>query len=487
MTARALAPAKPAMSTTMITIAALGLAGAVGLLAALGPMLAVAGLVGMVAVPAAIVKPKAIAHLLVVTIFAEAVTVGGVTVGRLAAPLAVIAVVSQVTGTPVRLRGARPILALVGGYAMIALASLFWTVSVSGTVNALGSLFVSISYMAAFAVLVRTPKDLKALLWTALFASVALAWLWITQYASGVDRRFSRAGDTNFFAAYQVVMLPIAVVLAANLRSAGKRIGIYVALAVIADSVISTLSRGGFATLLVVVMLVTLLPSRFLFPSPREKAAFFTAAVIGLALVLPFAWGDLNHRFQQGFASSNLAGDRGDLWLAAMNGYRQHPVGGLGYGGFVATSFQLLRTTPGVNLADHLRFLHAGEYVHNAYLGTLAELGPLGLFLFAGILGATARALRRVSRAARSAGQPFVRSVANALLVGLIALGLSSLLLSTETSRMLWLVVGLALALPGMLAGREPREGSSSHDRRGPVRRAAGSGFRPAPALIFER
>ena len=48
------------------------------------------------------------------------------------------------------------------------------------------------------------------------------------------------------------------------------------------------------------------------------------------------------------------------------------------------------RSTPGVNLLGHLRFRNDGEPVHNAYLETLAELGPLGLLLFLGILISTA-------------------------------------------------------------------------------------------------
>jgi hypothetical protein len=46
--------------------------------------------------------------------------------------------------------------------------------------------------------------------------------------------------------------------------------------------------------------------------------------------------------------------------------------------------------------------------------------------------------------------------VANALLVALTAFAASSLLLSTETSRSLWLVIGLSLALPVMVSDASP-------------------------------
>jgi O-antigen ligase len=112
-----------------------------------------------------------------------------------------------------------------------------------------------------------------------------------------------------------------------------------------------------------------------------------------------------------------------------------------------------------VNLAAHERF-REGEFAHNAYLGSLAELGPLGLLLFVSILGATALSLRRTARRARAAGDSFLRSVGNAVLVGLLAFSASSLLLSTETSRALWMIVGLSLALPAMVAPPPTRAAS---------------------------
>lgn len=471
MTDRPLPPTSPSRFNVAFAGAALVLAAAVGAVVPFSPTLAVAALIALVAAPAAVIRPRLIPHVLVVAIFAEAITIGGVSVGRLVAPLALVAAISQTFAAPTRLRGARLTLGFVVAYAFLALASLAWTVNVGGTIKALASLSISLVYMAAFATLVRTRKDLRALIWTVLFSSCALGLLWITQFASGVDRRFSDAGDPNFFAALQVIVLPLIVVLASTQSSMGRRVVMYVAIAAIADSVISTLSRGGFVTLLIVVALLTLLPARALFSSAREKAAFFAAAALGLAILLPLAWGPLGKRFESGFKQSHVAGDRGDLWLAAVHGYALHPLTGLGYGGFEATSFQLLRSTPRVNLQQHLRFRDRGEFVHNAYLGSLAELGPFGLAFFVGVLGATARSLKRTARRAKAGGDPLIRSVANALLVGLLALSVSSLLLSTETSRVLWFIVGMSLALPGLIAVQptapEPSTESVAAERSG--------------------
>jgi O-antigen ligase len=458
-----------------VTLAA---AAAVGVLSAHDPLLALAAVVALIGVPTAVLRPTLVPPILVLSIFAEAVTIGGVTVGRLIAPLALIAVVSQLLQAPGSLAGVRAALALIGAYVFLAVASLIWTVSVSGTFDTLASLLVSLAYMAAFAVLVRAPSHLRRLLWAFALSSTGLALLWMAQYAIGVDRRFNAAGDPNFFAALQVVALPLVVVLLSRERDPLRRLALYLAMALIAASVLSTLSRGGFITLAIVVVLIVLLPARMLFPTRKEKAAFLLTAVVGLALLFPLAWGDLRHRFEVGFSQPNVAGGRGDLWLAATHGYRQHPFTGLGYGAFKQVSFQLLRTTPGVNLQEHLRFaVRAGEYVHNAYLGSLVELGPLGLSLFVGVLGTTARLLRRTAREARLVGDPFVGSFANALFLSLLSFSVSSLLLSTETSRVLWLIVGLSLALARWFPARLSSTRAVRARRRGrslePVARPA--------------
>ena len=429
----------------------------VGVLGSISPILGVGAFVGIIAVPAAVLRPKLIAYLLVVSVFAQAVRIAGVTVDRLVAPLALIAVLSHLLNAPVRLRDARPVLTVVGIYVGLAIASFAWTVSQAGTIQGLGSLAISGVYMAGIAVLIPTRRDLRNALWAVGISAPLLGILYMAQFAQGVDRTKNPLGDPNLFAAFQVMAIPLILVLASSLRSPLGRVLLYMGIAVVAASVLTTLSRGGLGTLILTVLLMTVLPSRVLYRSKREKAAFFLAALIGILVLFPFAWQPLNERFQQGFSQQDVTGGRGDLWRAAGHGYLEHPLTGLGYGAFDDVSFKLLAETPGVNLVNHVRFaVRSGEQVHNAYLESLAELGPVGLVLFLGLLGVTARSLLRTSRRARAAGDPHARLAANALLVALTAFAASSLLLSTETSRSLWLVIGLSLALPAMLPDASP-------------------------------
>src|SRR5712691_247289 len=451
-------------NAVLLVAGALASAIVVGALAAWDPRVAVAACAGAIAIPVAVFKPRLVVYLLLLTIFASAFTVGGVTLNRLAAPLAVIAVISQLLQSRLRLQPSRLTLATITGYVLLALASLAWTVSLASTVNSLASLSISLAYMGAFALLVRDRADVRALFWVAAACSIALGLWWAASYALGVSRYANLAGDPNFIAALQVVALLMVLALAADAPTEGRRAGLYLAVAIIAGSIVATLSRGGLIALLVAVILVAVTPARLFFGSRRRKLGLMFSVAAGLALLVAFAWGDLSSRFTQGLNEPGLAAGRGDLDLAAIHGFQERPMLGLGYGGFQPSSLQLLRTTPGVQLAVHLRCLapNAGEYlrsagtfctgqpVHDAYLESLVELGIPGLLLFVGILGATGFSLLRTAGRASRDGDPFIAAASVALVVGLAALAVASFALSTETSRATWMIVGLSLALPGM-------------------------------------
>src|ERR1019366_10331174 len=102
-----------------------------------------------------------------------------------------------------------------------------------------------------------------------------------------------------------------------------------------------------------------------------------------------------------------------------------------------------------------------GQYVHNAYLESLTELGPIGLALFLGILVTTAATLLSTARRAARAGAMFLSSFARALLVSLAAFAFASLFLSSETDRALWILLGLAVVLPGVLTEEQRRHQAS--------------------------
>lgn len=422
-------------------------AAVVGLAAAARAELGVAAAVAFAAVPAAIVRPKLIAHLLVVAAVAESVTVAGVSVGRLAAPVGLVAVVAATLTAPLSLRAGGAVVRGALLYAFIALASLAWTIDPGATEQGLATVLTCLVFLFAAATLVRTRDDLRRVLTTAVAASAILGLVYIVGFLHGASRQENGVGDPNFVATFMVAAIPVALALASTSRDAGARALFFVAIAVMAAATLTTLSRGGFSILAIIAVLVLVLPVRTMFRSLTDKIAFFLAGGIGLTLLIPLAWTQLTQRFEEALASSSLAGGRGDLWHAAVLAWQRHPLTGIGYGAFSPNSFRLLSTTPGVNLASHLRAAAlSGEPVHNAFVESLAELGPLGLLAFTAVLVFAGHALLRAARASHRAGDRFGRSVAVALMLSLIAFAIASITLSTEGDHLLWFLFGLSVA-----------------------------------------
>ncbi|MDQ3985600.1 MAG: O-antigen ligase family protein [Actinomycetota bacterium] len=430
---------------------ALILAAGAGVATGANPVLGAAATIGGLALATAVLRPHLICYLLVIAIFTSPLTVGGVTIGRLTAPLALVAVATQLFSNPIRFP-AKVLLAIVAGYALFAAVSVGWTVHMSGTIDELTSLLASLAQMAAFAFLMREPKDFRKLLGVVTVSSVALALLWTLGYATGADRRYNVTGDPNYFASLQVLALPMVLVFASHARDVAARLVISIAVAIIAGSVVATLSRGGILTLLGTAAVILFLPARTLFRSREHKVALFACAAVGLSALLAVAWTDISRRFSFAY-EQEISGGRGDLWAAGLTGYREHPLTGIGFGAFKPVSFKLLSSTPGVDLEGHLRFAE-GEYIHNAYIGSLVDLGPLGFALFLGVFVGTGYYLLRSSKRARLMGDVFLSRLSIALAVALLSFAVSSLSLSTETSRALWMIVGLTVALTGMVDRR---------------------------------
>src|SRR5207249_5247629 len=119
------------------------------------------------------------------------------------------------------------------------------------------------------------------------------------------------------------------------------------------------------------------------------KLAYLIALTVAVAAALAVGSTTLVARAQTIIHPGMDRGSgRTDLWNSAWHGYTQHPWLGLGAGNFRARSLGLLMTTPGVNI--RASYVAPGREVHNAYLETLTELGPVGFVLFLSVLGLTA-------------------------------------------------------------------------------------------------
>lgn len=440
----------PWLGIAVVAGASLGVATAVHPLLGVG-VLAAPGIVWL------FLRPQLLPSLLVVTVFAESLSLGGLTISRLSGPLAAAIVLAHLATRGLPSFPRREVLWAVTAYVAFALLSVIWTVNPddsfqeSGTAFALTSLLLSLVYMASFAILVETRADLRRLAVTVWVVAVALGVVAIAQYFAGFERAVAYSGDANFFAALQVLALPICLVVASHTEHGGLRVVALLGVAVVVGSVLVTLSRGGVLALLGVLALIAFQPARVMFRSPGAKRLALLAALIGGGALLFAAFADLEARGQSLFTTTEGGSGRANLWRAARTAWEEHPLRGTGYGSFPNESNRLLRQTPGVDFSAY-RLRRGGQVAHSAYLGTLAELGVIGLVLFLLVLVSVVTTLRWASRAARAGPDPIVAAAAQALLVAMGGFVLVSFFLSTETDRGLWVLLGVSLALARIAA-----------------------------------
>jgi O-antigen ligase len=431
------------------------------------------GLVILTSVGMAVaLSPSAILPILIATVFVEMIHIGGVRITRLVAPLAMLVVLAAASRKGTQLRPAGPLF-WACGYALWALASGLWTLHVGGTVFLLSSLAICLIYMFAFAMVLGTRRELERVLWTIAISSFFVSVLSIFAFLGRPigpfgattlqeGRAQGATGDPSFFAALQLVALPLILVLANEVKSLWVRLALYGTAVLGIASVFSTVSRGGFLQLLAIVALLLVFPSRRLFASPTQKAVVMLIILAGGIAFFTRYQADLAPRLEtilhqgQGGATETASG-RLVIWPAALDAYHSRPLTGIGYGAFVETSIDRMYDTRNTFIGN---FKVHKEQVHNTFLGQLAELGIPGLILFLGLLGSTIRMLRRTATKARRAGEFFVNRVANALLLGIIAWCVGAFFISAETSRPIWIAIGICLALPKLIPAEAAAPGA---------------------------
>lgn len=393
--------------------------------------------------------------------FVENVEIGGATISRFVAAAALFVVLAEMARH--RLAIVRlPPLYWATAYGVWALASALWTVSGHRTYIGLSSLLVSATFMIALAALIRTRRDLDLALYGIAFSAFAVGLVSVLLFVSGGGARESGfAGDPNFFAAYQVYAFPILLALSAEAKRGWLRGTLFAGVVTSIGATFTTLSRGGILALLLIGALLLVLPARSFFRSLGQKTLATTVIAIGIGLALMVSYTELSHRINSLVTGQEAAGSgRVNEWKAAWRSAHERPLLGLGFGSFPAVSNDLVRETPGTDLY-HFDERPTGVFVHNAYLGSLAEVGIPGLVLFVGLLGSTIVALRRTAVKAKRVGEPSLARIANALVLSMVGWSITSFFLSSESARPFWITIGIALALPKLLP-RPARHGDAA-------------------------
>jgi len=206
-----------------------------------------------------------------------------------------------------------------------------------------------------------------------------------------------------------------------------------------------------------------------------------------LALVLPVmvpqaTMDRLTSRYSA--AEEDGLSGRTDIWRVAMAMVEDKPLQGQAYGGFADAFYQYMLTA---KVDPQFGRMHSrgNRAAHNIYLGTLAELGVVGLLVLGAMLVAHWQGLWRARVRALRCGDEATARLALALLgvlASILIFGATLDLLGTKAT-WIWFGTFEAVAFMGL---RLPAGAPVRARRRTPVRPRAP--FRmPAPAAVRVR
>jgi exopolysaccharide production protein ExoQ len=267
----------------------------------------------------------------------------------------------------------------------------------------------------------------RSILWVYSVGAAATAVIGVQAYVAlgpAADIRATALEDQNP-AQFAAVLLP-AVIFGLYELVAGERrlLGGAIAFVTTVGVVVSG-TRGAWLGLAIVVVLF-ILPKLQL---KRQVMAIAAAVLIGaVTLQIPGVANLVVERTVTAVSSGGAG--RTDIWTVGFSIYQSTPVLGVGYANFpVAYTGQAVRdaevsTGHGVNRGPH-----------NLVIGTLTELGPIGLVLLAAFL---------LPLVVRQGWGPYGATV-QASLASLLLLALFLDILGNR--KQVWLIIGLAVGL----------------------------------------
>lgn len=206
---------------------------------------------------------------------------------------------------------------------------------------------------------------------------------------------------------------------------------------------LSTYSRGGFLAAIAMALIWCLRSSN----KVRNLFGALAVAVIVVPMLPATFWGRMNtiQTYEQEEDTSALG--RFHYWSVARRMAAEYPVLGIGFNGY--------------NKAYDTYDFSDGEFgrgrsVHNSLFGVLAETGYLGLAVYVMILVGAFRACSYSKKLAKK--QPELQHLvtcATALETSLVAFLVGGSFVPLQYNEMLWHIVGLSIALKGIVTQGE--------------------------------
>lgn len=450
-------------TTPLFRLGLLGAALAAGILAGINPLFGLSLALGLVFVGVVIADVTIGLCLFAGLSFLEILpSAGGLTVFK---GLGLLLMLSTVAAAATRQRSglfaSHPVLtsAVVMFVTWVALSGL-WAESTSATVNSVLRYALNLAMFPIVWVAIYRREHVNWIVITLVVGTaVAAAYGLVSPPSKGfaVDnadaaRATGTLGEANQFAAALVAGLALAIALMVGPETkfavrvlAGGTAGMSLL------ALFLSLSRGGLVALAAAIVAGVVFGGRW----RRYIAA--AAIVIMLGGVIYFTTFASVPAQQRITAVSGGTG-RIDLWTVGWRMVQAHPLVGIGSGNFPVSSIHYLLQPGATKRADFI--VDTPKVAHNTYLQVFAELGIVGLVLFAGIVVFSLSCVIRAAQAFSRAGDLQMEILARGMFVGLVGLMTADFFLSEMYSKLLWL--RLALGPPLLLIAQRAERQSAA-------------------------
>lgn len=276
-----------------------------------------------------------------------------------------------------------------------------------------------------------------------------------TKDVLGFTRVQSTAYEPLYFANYLLMPIAIAFALFLSGRNIIRSGWLIVLFGLGLVNLILTVSRGGYLASLAILFIVGLFYLRRLLTT--RNIIFFVVGVVLVGWVVIQALGIGGEFFTQEKFEEHISNafygasfdERMETFESAVQAWRQHPLIGIGFGGF------------GPYLADHPAYVpkDGWKIVNNEFIEILAENGFFGLFLFLLFL---VFLIARSWRAIMVAGDRYSKAIMIALLAAFIGVLVQYQTFSTLYIMHVWFLIGLMVAVQNIIFNSQPESNQES-------------------------
>jgi putative inorganic carbon (HCO3(-)) transporter len=269
-------------------------------------------------------------------------------------------------------------------------------------------------------------------------ALLAVMYGLLSGYTIDGSRLASALDDPNETAAVLLAAGALAFAIGAGELRAGRRSLAFAAALLALLGVASTASRGGLVALGAAGVAAIVVAGRW-------RARVTAIAVAGAVLVA--GWFVLLAPAGSRSHISNLQSGRSTLWTVAERAIAANPVIGVGNDNYRLVARDYL-VRPGLT-TDASQVVIDPKVAHNVYLEIWADLGVIGLALFAGLIIASLRSALAAANALRRAGRGAEEILARGVVVATVAMLAADLFMSDLYSKQLFLLLALGPAIWG--------------------------------------